>query len=265
MKQSLKWVWLRIKKEEGVNTETTSTTLSATELARRVQTKLGLPYVYSALGQRMTEELIRSFAKAYPSVYTSSYLAKTLKAVGKQAFDCVGLIKFFVWGNTGDKLLTYNPATDISANNAYNRATVKGTIKTIPETPGVCVWLNGHIGVYIGGGYVIEARGVDYGVVKTKLAARPWTHWLCYPGVDYGRETSQPAQVNRPMLRRGSKGAAVKEMQSKLIASGFSLLRYGVDGDFGSETDAAVRAFQKTRGLTVDGICGPKTWSALAR
>lgn len=65
---------------------------------------------------------------------------------------------------------------------------------------------------------------------------------------------------DRPQLARGSKGSAVKELQTALNARGAGL---AVDGDFGPKTDAAVRAFQKTNSLVVDGIVGPKTWAAL--
>ena len=67
----------------------------------------------------------------------------------------------------------------------FYAATVTGTIDTIPERPGVAVWRDGHIGVYIGDGYVIEAMGTKYGVVKTKLAERGFTHWLEIPFIDY--------------------------------------------------------------------------------
>ena len=52
-------------------------------------------------------------------------------------------------------------------------------------------------------------------------------------------------------------------MQSLLLRAGETLPRYGADGDFGSETLAAVRSFQRRHGLVVDGICGPKTWAKL--
>jgi len=55
-------------------------------------------------------------------------------------------------------------------------------------------------------------------------------------------------------IKQGSKGAAVKELQSKLGIK--------ADGDFGPITDRAVRAFQASKGLVVDGIVGPKTWAA---
>ena len=61
----------------------------------------------------------------------------------------------------------------------------QGTIDTIPEVPGLAVWKSGHIGVYIGGGQVIEAMGTKYGVVKTQLQGRGWTHWLEIPYINY--------------------------------------------------------------------------------
>lgn len=64
------------------------------------------------------------------------------------------------------------------------------------------------------------------------------------------------------LLKRGSKGAAVRELQTLLNARGRSL---NVDGDFGPATEAAVRAFQEQRGLTVDGIVGKQTWAALGK
>ncbi len=72
-----------------------------------------------------------------------------------------------------------------------------------------------------------------------------------------------PAAVSEPTLRKGMRGDAVRRMQHALLQHGFSLPRYGVDGKFGAETKAAVRAFQTAAGLVVDGVCGPKTWAAL--
>ncbi|QCB46895.1 peptidoglycan-binding protein [Hydrogenophaga sp. PAMC20947] len=65
----------------------------------------------------------------------------------------------------------------------------------------------------------------------------------------------------RPTLRRGSRGSAVADLQRRLGVTGFSA--GPADGIFGSNTDAAVRAFQRARGLGVDGIVGSNTWGAL--
>ena len=53
----------------------------------------------------------------------------------------------------------------------------QGDIKTMPDVKGTLVFMNGHVGVYIGNGEVIEAMGHAYGVVLTKLGRRPWTKW----------------------------------------------------------------------------------------
>lgn len=62
---------------------------------------------------------------------------------------------------------------------------------------------------------------------------------------------------NNINLTKGSNGADVKELQRNLQTLGYYDGR--LDGDFGSYTDTAVKAFQKKQGLLVDGICGPVT------
>jgi peptidoglycan hydrolase-like protein with peptidoglycan-binding domain len=63
-----------------------------------------------------------------------------------------------------------------------------------------------------------------------------------------------------PLDKQGSQGHPVPTLQYLLRARGH---RVTADGAFGPKTDAAVRAFQSARHLTVDGIVGPQTWSAL--
>jgi hypothetical protein len=67
----------------------------------------------------------------------------------------------------------------------YYNAKESGPISTMPDIPGLAVWHEGHIGVYIGNGQVIEAMGTRYGVVKTELVDRGWTHWLKVPYINY--------------------------------------------------------------------------------
>lgn len=64
-------------------------------------------------------------------------------------------------------------------------------------------------------------------------------------------------------LRRGDRGEDVAEMQRLLLAHGYSVGADGADGDFGPDTESALRQFQEEHGLTPDGICGPLTWAAL--
>ena len=66
--------------------------------------------------------------------------------------------------------------------------------------------------------------------------------------------------VTLPVLKRGSRGGAVRTLQTLLNANGASL---DVDGSFGSATDLALREFQESRNLDIDGSCGPATWLEL--
>lgn len=65
------------------------------------------------------------------------------------------------------------------------------------------------------------------------------------------------------ILRKGSTGEAVKAMQEKLIACGYSCGEAGADGDFGASTESAVKAFQRANMLVVDGEYGPASKTAL--
>jgi len=68
-----------------------------------------------------------------------------------------------------------------------------------------------------------------------------------------------------PLLRKGSSGSRVKNLQKALVAAGEKLPRYGADGDFGSETEAALRSFQRSAGIGVDGIYGNQSAAALRK
>lgn len=69
------------------------------------------------------------------------------------------------------------------------------------------------------------------------------------------------------ILQKGSKGENVKSLQTLLIGYKYKMKNgckvYGADGDFGTATENALKAFQKDHDLDADGICGPLTWSAL--
>ena len=93
--------------------------------------------------------------------------------------DCVGLIKAFFWTSNGTAENKYqaNNCPDRSANGMFSLCEKTGRIATIPNTPGLVVWNDGHIGVSIDGIYAIEERGFNYGIVKTKISDRSWTNW----------------------------------------------------------------------------------------
>lgn len=143
--------------------------------------------------------------------------------------------------------------------------------KTLKPGTAVFVW-NGkkysHVGLYVGGEKVIEAMGTLQGVTTSKVTASKWTHWGELKGISYSG--LQPAQTpeptpSLPTIKKGSKGEYVKKAQTILFKLGYDLGSYGIDGDYGKATEAAVKAFQKDHKLTPDGVTGAKTWEALQK
>lgn len=107
--------------------------------------------------------------------------------IGGRTADCVGLIKGYGWFDPETGKIEYgtNGMPDIGADTMYANAEESGTIDTIPEIPGLAVWHEGHIGIYIGNGQVIHASGTKVGVVQTPIGNSGWTHWLKIPYITY--------------------------------------------------------------------------------
>jgi len=219
-------------------------------------------YWYGTYGNMCTEAKYKSKKKQYPEHYGSSRTAGYMKDIEqkRRCADCVGMIKSFFW--TGGKYNTdpkygSNGCPDKSANGMIDLCKVKGAISTIPDIPGVVVWTNGHIGVYIGGGYTIEMRGFDYDCVKRKVKDGPWKKWGKLPFLNYDdtpEPVPEPSKLGDRDLKRGCEGDDVKELQADLMKLGYSLPKYGADGDYGSETEKAVKQFQLAYGLPDDGV-----------
>ncbi|MDQ2097194.1 MAG: peptidoglycan-binding protein [Tychonema bourrellyi B0820] len=83
------------------------------------------------------------------------------------------------------------------------------------------------------------------------------------PTVENPQTNSQETQTSFPVLKRGMRGAAVRDLQERLRAKGF--LRLRADGVFGRTTQAAVKAAQRQYKLPADGVVGSATWEVLLR
>jgi len=143
-------------------------------------------YVWGTFGQLLSESLFQQKLQQYPEQVGNFKSFIRTNWLGRKVTDCVGLIKGYYWSENGT--LKYNPINDVNANTMLSVAKDKGLIASIPDIPGICVQKKGHIGVYIGNGQVIEARGTKYGVVQTPLrgtGSTPWTHWLKCPYIEY--------------------------------------------------------------------------------
>ena len=167
----------------------------------------GWVYWYGTYGKKCTKALYESKKKQYPEHYkadrTKGYMADI--AEGKWCADCVGLIKSFFWkaGDlTAQPVYKANNCPDVSANGMIKLCSKTGRIGTIPDEPGLVVWKDGHIGVYIGGGYTIEMRGFAYDCVKRKVTAGPWTKWGRLPAsmISYAGKPAEAPAPNALMV-----------------------------------------------------------------
>ena len=147
-------------------------------------------YVWGTYGNVLTESLFAYKLKQYPDgvgKYKDFIRANWL---GRRTADCVGLIKGYGWLDASSGAIRYgtNGMPDCGANQMYQSAAVKGEMSSMPEIKGLAVWKPGHIGVYIGNGYVVEAMGTKHGVVRTKVTGRGWRGWCKVPAIDYIEE-----------------------------------------------------------------------------
>ncbi len=166
------------------------------DYCRRMMTTPHL-YVWAAEGEYVTTEIINYFAEKYPSGYTPEKKAIRLALAnrGIRGWDCFGLIKSYIFndyhqGNTD----WYIKSFDRTTTQLFEWAEEKGTIDTIPEIPGLCVWKPGHVGVYAGNGMAIEVtckwNATDTthlvgGIQELPLEDGEWTHWLKCPYIKY--------------------------------------------------------------------------------
>lgn len=154
-------------------------------LVEYCKAQLGKPYWWGTFGQIATESLYNQKKKQYPKYYTANDFKSQF---GQRVHDCVGLIKGYLWSETPSSTPIFNSKQDKDVSGMKANCTENGDIKTLPELKGVLVFMSGHVGIYIGNGEVIEARGHSYGVVKTKLNERKWTSWGKLRWIEYEEE-----------------------------------------------------------------------------
>lgn len=144
-------------------------------------------YVWGTFGTVMDEELLAYKIQQYGSDVTDYEDVIRAKWLDRRTVDCAGLIKSYCWYDPYRQQISYGSGDmpDMGTDGFYDNAAEKGPIDTIPETPGLLVYAKGHIGVYVGDGWVVEAISHDGGVVKTRLADRTWTDWLECPYIQY--------------------------------------------------------------------------------
>ena len=192
------------------------------------------------------------------------------KWIGHYVSDCSGM---FVWAYKQFGMSMSHISSNIyksycTANKGRLTAELKQTIPAgYAVFTGDTAGNHPHVGLYIGGGEVIEAKGTINGVIKRKITDKKWTFYgqlkdVAYDGIEPSPEP-EPTPGWRPTIRRGNKGADVIECQTMLTRLGYNIGKTGIDGDFGRATEAGVKSFQSDHRLVVDGVVGPMTWDAL--
>ena len=144
-------------------------------LVRYCIAQLGKPYWYGTFGHKASESLLRQKSTQYPAFYRDKDF---VTQYGEKVHDCAGLIKGYLWCDSDEGFYNpekYDPEIDDSIDSDH--CSEKGNIDNMPEIKGLLLFYPGHVGVYIGNGKVIEARGHAYGVVETNLRERPWNTW----------------------------------------------------------------------------------------
>ena len=231
-------------------------------------------YLWGTVGQIVTQALLD---KRYASYYRGNgWTKKEYKDATrgwvdaqKRVTDCQGMLDWYL-GN------------DTNADGNYRKyCTSKGLCSAIkrPYVIGEAVF-NGsdskktHVGWVCGfdtagNPLVVEARGLAYGVVVTNMKTRAWKYrGLMTAKFAYGDAECQPpmqgAFVFSRNLKSGCKGDDVMALKRLLIKDGYTAGITANNQNFASRTKAAVKAYQRDNGLTVDGVAGKKTIESLS-
>ena len=246
---------------------------------------VGWPYIFGDRGQLCTPAHRRaaynSKGAEHPTIKTK---CKNFEGTGTcsgctfypggqtRANDCRGFTYWILLQIYGWKLMGAGATSQW--NNEENWK-AKGTIDSMPADTLCCLFVKkGKTMEHTGFGLNNETVECSNGVQHSKTRNKKWTHWAVPKCIDDDAIVSPVNPLDpddgfpalptwRPTIRKGNKGDVVRECQRMLDKLGYNLGICGVDGDYGTATDAAVRAFQREHGLVVDGVCGPMTWDAL--
>lgn len=195
-------------------------------------------------------------------------------------YDCSSLT-IEAWEQAGVPVKTKGATYTGNMYSVFTKCGFKDVTKTVNLATGAGlmradVLLNTvhHVAMYCGNGMEVEASINEKGGAHNSIPGDqtnreilvrayrnyPWTYVLRYPQNETTTTATTPTTKVYSTVKKGSMGALVMELQSKLRVLGYNI---EADGDFGSKTNVAVVNFQKKYGLVPDGIVGPLTWNKL--
>ncbi len=160
--------------------------------------RTGWGYVWGTYGHVLTRSLFDSKLTQYPEGVGNYAGFIQANWLGRRTADCVGLVKGYCWFDPEAQSIGYevNGMPDIGTEQMINWCEESGSMDTMPEIPGLLLWMDGHVGIYIGNGYAIEAMGTESGVVQTTLADRGWAKWGKLPCIEYIEEAEETAPTS---------------------------------------------------------------------
>ena len=226
-------------------------------------------YIWGKSGQLWTQQDQNNSSREMTVRYGQKW-------VGHYVADCSGLFRW-AFKQLGSDI--HHGSNLIFDCDCTTSGKLKGGKRTDGQElkPGTAIFTgsdgdHGHIGLYVGNGRIIEAKGTQYGVVDSPITEARWTWWGELKNTAYDAEPTpapEPKPGEKPTLRKGDRGEYVTLAQTELIQHGYNCGDTGADGVFGTQTEKAVKRFQQDnvgedgQALTVDGVIGKNTWWAL--
>lgn len=192
------------------------------------KSKVGCGYVWGAKGEVLTQATLASLKAKFPK-YINVEIVK--KWYGRQVYDCANFVA------QAFNQIGFRPHTGASSQWNLGNWEAKGEIATMPSDK-VCIVFRTapkanpmqHTGIYLGNGWVIDARGSNSGVLHTKLESYKWSHWGILKGLypeGVGKTTTLPIKVEKEVIKVIYKarvmpktGSTVRLRESHSISAG---------------------------------------------
>ena len=261
------------------------TNIELVELAKKVATSFKTLYVLGCFGAPMNEDNKQRYTNNLDYNRQDSRKLKILQSsFDTFGFDCVCFVKGLLWGWVGDVNHEYGGATyqsngvpDIGSNSMIEHCIdVSQDFSKIQI--GELVWIDGHDGIYVGDGIVVECThrwndGVQFTRAHNILPhdgspGRKWDKhgklpWITYVEAEEPKKDTD-SRISLRVIDDKSKGDDVRAMQILLEANGCKgEMNPFLYGSSGKKTVAAIKMFQEKAGIPVTGRCDKATWEKL--
>ncbi len=193
---------------------------SASALVAFAQAQVGSGYIFGAYGQISTANFRHGRAELYPDA--AKLIFRWADAWdGMPVYDCIGLFKAFML-QTGVPVSTNEVNTTV----AWSEWTQEwGLLEGAVLQPGMALFrVEGsrmqvkHIGVYVGDGVAVHARGTRWGVIREKLPVT-FTHWARLSWLVYDTPMDERPAVTEPFLPEGTLAVVNSDNAERITVS----------------------------------------------